>query len=80
MQAKDRGPLTIDMSKIIYTEWAERDNFSKDSFDVKILKNRNANRKFMNFPTVLSCWMHQVFKYVLLEKTKPKNITSDEEI
>lgn len=56
MQAKDRGLPTIGMSN---TEWTEeRSSFSKDPLHLKTLKNRNANRKFMNFPTILFCWMH----------------------
>lgn len=53
MQTKDRGPPTTDVSKTFCTEHTQ--SVSKDPFNFKILKNRNANRKFMNFPTVLSC-------------------------
>lgn len=52
MQAKDRGSPTTDMSKILYTEWAEKDSLSKDPFNVKICKQKIyefSNCSFLKF-------------------------------
>lgn len=73
MQAKDRWLSTTAVSRTL------RSRLSQDPFNVRIPRNRNTNRKFINFPSFLPAECITFLKNVCTWKKRNENETLDRE-